>query len=132
MIDHVSVGVSNLAASATFYDRVLEPLGLKRITERDEAVGYGKRYPEFWLNSRPGMTTVSDDTGNHACLRAPTRDAVRSFYETAIALGGRGDGEPRDRRATVTNYFGAFIRDPDGNMIEAAAFARNSPVGKED
>jgi catechol 2,3-dioxygenase-like lactoylglutathione lyase family enzyme len=124
MIDHVSVAVSDLAASATFYDKVLEPLGLVRIAERDGTVGYGKKYPEFWLNARPGIGAVPDDTGIHVCLRAPTQEAVVAFYETATALGGRGDGEPGDRQATVTTYFGAFIRDLDGNKIEAVTFPR--------
>jgi hypothetical protein len=65
MIDHVSVAVSNLAASAAFHDRVLEPLGLSRMTERDLTIGFGKRYPEFWLNSRPRMAMVRGDTGDH-------------------------------------------------------------------
>ena len=124
MIDHVSISVSDLSVSAKFYDRVLEPLGLKRVTEREHRIGYGKKYPEFWLNARPGMATVTDDTGNHVCLRAPTRSAVTAFYNAALAHGGSGDGEPRDRQATVTHYFGAFIRDPDGNKIEAVTFPR--------
>src|SRR5690348_14347069 len=51
MIDHVSIAVSNLAASATLYARVLEPLGLVPLVRRDGTIGFGKRYPEFWLNS---------------------------------------------------------------------------------
>lgn len=128
MIDHVSVAVADLAASTAFYDRVLEPLGLKRMAERENTIGYGKRYPEFWLNARPGMAVVSDNTGSHVCLRAPTKAAVTSFYESAVALGGRGDGEPGERQAAVTTYFGAFIRDPDGNKIEAVTFPREDPA----
>ena len=124
MIDHVSVAVSELAASAAFYEMVLKPLGLVRIAEREGTIGFGKKYPEFWLNARPEMGTSPDDTGSHICLRAPTREAVAIFYERAIALGGRGDGEPGDRKATVTTYFGAFIRDLDGNKIEAVTFPR--------
>ncbi len=122
MIDHVSIPVASLDASAAFYDALLEPLGLKRIASRDNTVGFGKSYPEFWLNARPQMGIVPEDTGHHVCLRAPTREAVRAFHQAAIALGGRSDGEPRDRQATVTTYFGAFIRDPDGNKIEAVTF----------
>jgi len=124
MIDHVSIAVSDLDASAVFYDRVLEPLGLSRMVERSGTVGFGKKYPEFWINARPKMSTVEDDTGNHVCLRAPTVEAVTRFYETALAQGGCDDGAPKDRQATVTRYFGAFIRDPDGNKIEAVTFPR--------
>lgn len=124
MIDHVSVSVSDLSASTAFYEKVLKPLGMVRITEREGTVGFGKKYPEFWLNARPEMGTVPGNTGGHICLRAPTREAVTNFYETAIALGGRGDGEPSDRQAAVTHYFGAFIRDLDRNKIEAVTFPR--------
>ncbi len=122
MIDHVSIAVTDLQKSTTFYEQVLEPLGLTRIVARDKTVGFGKRYPEFWLNARPGMTAIGDDTGNHVCLRAPSIDAVTAFYDRALALGGRGDGAPGERQATITTYFGAFIRDLDGNKIEAVTF----------
>lgn len=124
MIDHVSVAVANLADSAAFYDRVLEPLGLKRMVERERTIGFGKRYPEFWLNTRPNMAPVPDDTGNHTCLRAPSEQAVTAFHDAALALGGRSDGAPGARQAAMTSYFGAFIRDLDGNKIEAVTFPR--------
>lgn len=124
MIDHVSVAVSDLAASAAFYDKVLAPLGLARVAERDGSIGFGKKYPEFWLNLRVDMGQVGADCGAHVCLRAPTEVAVRAFHMAAVALGGQDDGEPGDRQGEVTKYFGAFIRDPDGNRIEAATFPR--------
>lgn len=128
MIDHVSIAVSDLAASAAFYEDVLAPLGLKRLTERDNTVGFGKKYPEFWLNARPGMAMAPDDTGSHVCLRAPSKEAVHAFHKKAIALGGLSDGEPGDRPAARSSYFGAFIRDPDGNKIEAVTFPRDDSV----
>ena len=128
MINHVAIAVTNLAASATFYDRVLEPLGLERIAEQENRIGYGKKYPEFWLSVRPTMTPIGDDTGNHVCLRAPSKEAVTRFYDEALTLGGRGDGEPGDRHATVTKCFSAFIRDPDGNKIEAITFPCGSRI----
>ena len=124
MIDHVSVAITNLEASASFYDRVLEALGLKRMVERENTIGFGKKYPEFWLNLRPDLIIVRDDTGSHICLRAATKEAVTAFYNTALALGGRGDGKPCKRQAAMTTYFGAFIRDLDGNKIEAVYFPR--------
>lgn len=122
MIDHVSIPVRRLSESAVFYDAVLAPLGLKRMVERDSTIGYGKRYPEFWLNHRPNMVPVGDDTGLHICLRAPSIDAVKAFHAAAMAHGGHNDGEPGPRQASMTTYFGAFIRDPDGNKIEVATF----------
>ncbi len=122
MIDHVSVAVRDLAASASFYAAVLAPLGLSRLVTRPNTVGFGKKYPEFWLNARPQMGPVSEDTGIHICLRTRSEENVRSFYNAAIALGGRDDGAPGPRQAAMTVYFGAFIRDLDGNKIEAVTF----------
>jgi len=124
MIDHISIEVRDLAASADFYEQVFAPLGLTRLVNRDATVGFGKRHPEFWLNHRPGMPAVSGDTGAHVCLRAPTRDAVLAFHAAALLLGGKDDGAPGDREATMTTYYAAFVRDPEGNKIEVASFPR--------
>ena len=124
MIDHISIAVSNLAASAAFYDRVFMPLGLTRLVEREKSIGFGKKYPEFWLNVRPDMSKIPEDTGQHVCLRAPSREAVSAFYDLALAWGGRDDGAPGERQAAMTKYFGAFVRDLDGNKIEAVTFPR--------
>ena len=122
MIDHVSIGVSDLARSAAFYAAILEPLGLVQIVATDTRVGFGKRYPELWLNLRPGMPRVAEETGSHVCLRTRTKDAVDRFHAAALANGGTVDGAPRDRQATMTAYYTGFVRDPDGNRLEAAAF----------
>ncbi len=124
MIDHVSIAVSDLVASTAFYDKVLAPLGLERIVVRNTSVGFGKRYPEFWLNVRADMARIPEDTGHHICLRAPSPDAVVAFHQAALKHGGNSGGAPGDREAAVTTYFGAFIHDPDGNKIEAATFPR--------
>ena len=124
MIDHVSVPVRDLAASAAFYERVLAPLGYTRLVERPATVGFGKKYPEFWLNLRANMPPIPADTGMHVCLRAPSEDAVRAFHTLALEHGGGSDGEPRPRQGEMTAYYGAFIKDPDGNKIEAITFGK--------
>lgn len=123
MIDHVSVSVADLAKSAAFYARVLEPLGLTRLVERDGTIGFGKRYPEFWLNARGGLVPQPETTGTHIALRAKSEDAVRAFHAAALAAGGKDAGAPGPRQGAMTTYFGAFILDPDGNKIEAVNFA---------
>jgi catechol 2,3-dioxygenase-like lactoylglutathione lyase family enzyme len=122
MIDHVSIPVRDLPAAAQFYARVLAPLGYAKLVERPANVGFGKRYPEFWLNLRADLAPAAADTGSHICLRAPSQEAVRAFHAEALAHGGRTDGEPGPRQAAMTTYYGAFIRDPDGNKIEAVSF----------
>lgn len=124
MIDHVSIAVSNISISSAFYDAVLAPLGMTAMAVHDDRIGYGKRYPEFWINQRLGIKAAPGDTGHHVCLRAPSEAAVTAFHDAAIAHGGASDGAPGPRPATMTNYFGAFIRDPDNNKIEALTFPR--------
>lgn len=125
MIDHVSIAVSDLELSSRFFDRVLGAIGLARLVNRERTIGYGKRYPEFWLNLRAAMRPVEDGTGVHVALRAETVEAVAEFHRLALDGGGRSDGEPGWRQGEMIRYFGAFILDPDGNKIEAIAFERS-------
>jgi catechol 2,3-dioxygenase-like lactoylglutathione lyase family enzyme len=124
MIDHVSIVVRALADSASFYEAVLAPLDYKRLVDRPGTVGFGKRYPEFWLNVRPDFKVIDGNPGAHVALRAPSEDAVRAFHAAALARGGRSNGEPGPRQAAMTTYYGAFILDPDGNKIEALSFPK--------
>ena len=118
MIDHVSLPVRDLAASATFYTRVLEPLGLRLLVERPATVGFGSKYPEFWINARATMSPVGQDTGVHVCLRARTIEAVQAVHARAVENGGRDDGAPGPRKGEMVTYYAAFIRDLDGNKVE--------------
>ena len=118
MIDHVSIPVRDLEASAAFFERALAPLGLKRLVERRATVGFGSKYPEFWLNARPDMQPVAADTGVHVCLRARSIEAVQEFHARALDSGGGDDGAPGPRKGEMVAYYAAFIRDPDGNKIE--------------
>jgi catechol 2,3-dioxygenase-like lactoylglutathione lyase family enzyme len=124
MIDHVSIAVRDLAASAGLYDGVLAPLGLSRLVDRPATVGFGKHYPEFWLNLRAGLPPVPPETGSHVCLRAPDEDAVRAFHAAALELGCATAGDPGPRQGAQTTYYGAFVYDLDGNKIEAVFFPR--------
>ena len=122
MIDHVSVGVSDLDRSARFYDAALAPLGLTRLVTRPATVGFGKAYPEFWINLRAGMPRVAAESGVHICLRAKTTVEVDAFHAAALAAGGSSDGAPGLRPHDRVRYYAAFIVDPDGNRIEAVTF----------
>ena len=118
MIDHVSIAVRDLAASVRFYEQVLGVLGFTKLRDLPATVGFGKQYPEFWLNHRPKMI-VDPETGAHVALRAPDRESVDRFFAEALRLGATSDLAPHMRRET---YYAAFIRDPDGNRIEAVTF----------
>ena len=121
MIDHVSISVRDLKAGARFYKAVLTPLGYLKLREETLTVGFGKKYPELWLNARPKMQD-DPESGAHVCLRARDQAAVDAFHAAAIAAGGRSDGEPGLRSHYHETYYAAFIRDPDGNRIEAVTF----------
>jgi catechol 2,3-dioxygenase-like lactoylglutathione lyase family enzyme len=122
MIDHVSIAVRDLAASARFYETVLATLGYEKLADRPATIGFGKKYPELWLNERRNMAPVDADTGAHICLRASSVEAVQAFHAAAIAAGGASDGAPGPRSGQIGGYYAAFIRDPEGNKIEAATF----------
>jgi catechol 2,3-dioxygenase-like lactoylglutathione lyase family enzyme len=123
MIDHISLAVRDLKAAARFYEALLAALGMTKLREwPDAAIGYGKKYPEFWINVRAAMPRVVDDSGVHICLRASSREAVDAFHAAALASGGTSDGAPGLRAQYHDNYYAAFIRDPDGNRIEAVTF----------
>jgi len=122
MIDHVSVAVRDLAAATKFYDALLGALGYQRLDTRPQTVSWGKKYSDFWINLRPNMAPVPADSGVHICLRATSKEAVNAFHAAALANGGASDGAPGPRKNDDPRYYAAFIRDPDGNRIEAVTF----------
>jgi catechol 2,3-dioxygenase-like lactoylglutathione lyase family enzyme len=127
MIDHISIAVRDLKKGEAFYTAMLAPLGMAKLREwPDAAIGFGKKYPEFWINRRAAMERVADDSGVHICLRAPSAEAVDAFHAAALKAGGTSDGGPGVRPEYHQTYYAAFIRDPDGNRIEAVTFLRDS------
>jgi catechol 2,3-dioxygenase-like lactoylglutathione lyase family enzyme len=123
MIDHISIAVSDLKAAESFYSTILAPLGLNKLREwPGAAIGYGKTYPEFWINCRPDMAPVAANNGTHICLRAPSTAVVDAFHVAALSGGGTSDGAPGLRPEYNSRYYAAFIRDADGNRIEAVTF----------
>ena len=122
MIDHISVGVSDLERSATFYEAALGALGLTRVVTRPRTIGFGKAYPEFWINLREGMPHVTPESGVHICLRAKTTVEIDAFHAAALSAGGASDGAPGIRPHDRVRYYAAFVVDPDGNRIEAVTF----------
>lgn len=124
-IDHVSVGVTNVVRSKTFYDAVLAPLGLTPIYPVEFSgqlvgVGYGEnKKPSFWIQLPINHQPASMGNGVHVAFHAPSREAVDAFYLAALEHGGVEDGAPGLRSEYHPDYYGAFVRDPDGNKIEA-------------
>jgi catechol 2,3-dioxygenase-like lactoylglutathione lyase family enzyme len=116
VIDHVSIQCADIAASASFYDAVLEPLGGHRILDFGDTIGYGSVFPNFWIGAK---TTGDGFRESHIAFRAPSRDAVHAFFDAAGAAGAAVLHEPRVWPEYHPGYYGAFVRDPDGNNVEA-------------
>lgn len=127
MIDHVSVIVSDLDKSAAFYEAVLSTIGYSRLVEKEGTVGFGKTYPEFWINFRSHHIASQSFNGAHVCLRCMGVEAVDRFYETALRNGASDQGKPGLRKIYSPYYYAAFISDADGNMIEVVTFLDKEP-----
>ena len=125
MIDHVSIAVRDLGRASEFYEAALGALGLAKLAVRPHTVGFGKRYPEFWLNRRPDMAPIEAGSGAHVCLRARDAAVVDAFFVAALAAGGSADGEPGLRPQHGEGYYAAFVADPDGNRIEVVTFLKS-------
>ncbi|MGA7489878.1 MAG: VOC family protein [Xanthobacteraceae bacterium] len=124
MIDHVSVAVRDLERAARFYRAVLGAIGYAQLEARPLTVGFGKTYPELWINLRSAMAPAAPDSGAHVALRVRTTDSVNAFHAAALAAGGTSDGAPGPRPQHGEGYYAAFVRDPDGNRIEAVTFLK--------
>ncbi|MGI8457377.1 MAG: VOC family protein [Propionibacteriaceae bacterium] len=120
MMDHVGIQVDDLAAARAFYDSVLEPLGYEVLMDVGPALGYGapgpSGHPVFWIGT---ATDQIPNRQSHLAFAAPDRAAVTAFHERAVALGAEILHEPRIWPEYHPGYFGAFVRDPDGNNVEA-------------
>jgi catechol 2,3-dioxygenase-like lactoylglutathione lyase family enzyme len=122
MLDHVSLGVADLAKSRSFYDAALKPLGCRRVYDMDILSGYGatEDKPSFWIAGPDAVgQTVMPSSGSHIAFAASSRVAVDAFYKAALGAGGRDNGKPGLRPEYHPDYYGAFVLDPDGHHVEA-------------
>ncbi len=119
MIDHLSIGVHDVARSKAFYDAVLAPLGYTCLSESDGSLGYGKDTVVLWVNRSTSPVPADPNSGLHLCFVAPTRESVSQFHKAALAADGRDNGAPGLRDDYGPNYYAAFVVDPDGYRIEA-------------
>jgi catechol 2,3-dioxygenase-like lactoylglutathione lyase family enzyme len=121
VIDHISVQCADVAVSAAFYDAVLAPLGGTRVMDFGEVVGFGVApKPEFWIGPR---STGEGFRESHLAFTAPSRAVVDAFFAAAVAAGAEVLHEPRLWPEYHPAYYGAFVRDPDGNNVEAVCHA---------
>jgi len=119
MLNHVSVGVTDLTKSRRFYDAALKPLGYKCLFEGAEYLGYGISTPEFWILAVKHPVPANNESGLHFCFDASRRTDVNAFHQAAITAGGRDNGQPGVRKDYGDDYYAAFVTDPDGYRLEA-------------
>jgi catechol 2,3-dioxygenase-like lactoylglutathione lyase family enzyme len=123
-IYHVSVGVRDMRKARTFYEAALAPLGCRLLCDfkdengADASLGWGKSFPEFWVDFPLDGRDATVSNGAHIAFFAPDKLSVERFYNAALSAGGRDDGSP-SYREYQPGYYAAFVRDPDGNKIEA-------------
>ncbi|MGH3933295.1 MAG: VOC family protein [Pseudonocardiaceae bacterium] len=117
MLDHLSIQCSDVSSSAAFYDAVLAPLGGTRIMQFGNVIGYGVGgMPSFWLAP---LSAGESNREIHVAFAAADRLTVQKFFDAAVAAGAEVLHEPRVWPEYHPNYYGAFVRDPDGNNVEA-------------
>lgn len=117
MLDHVSLQLADVEASAKFYDTVLAPLGYARVMDFGNVIGFGAAgRPQFWIGP---VTTSGEAREVHVAFQADDRAKVVEFRDAAVAAGAEVLHEPRVWPEYHPTYYGAFVRDPDGNNVEA-------------
>jgi catechol 2,3-dioxygenase-like lactoylglutathione lyase family enzyme len=127
VIHHVSVGTNDVPRARAFYDPLMALIGFRVLKSSDRSVHYGASDIVFSLETPVNGEPASAGNGVHIAFQAPDRETVRRFYRAALANGGLGEGGPGIREQYNANYYGAFVRDLDGNKIEAVTYtARES------
>jgi catechol 2,3-dioxygenase-like lactoylglutathione lyase family enzyme len=119
MIDHVSIGVRDVAKTKRFYDAALKPLGYQCLSEGNDSLGYGRGTVAFWISAAAHPVPPDMPSGLHFCFTAPTAKSVDAFHAAALATGGQDNGMPGLRADYGPGYYAAFVIDPDGYRIEA-------------
>ena len=123
MIHHVSVGSNDIRRAKAFYDPLMTLLGYRNIRDHPHSLDYGITEVEFSIETPVDGAAATAGNGVHVCFEAADREAVRAFHRLGLELGGRDEGAPGIRPNYDDHYYGAFLRDPDGNKIEAVTFS---------
>jgi len=118
VLDHVGIQCADLAASAAFYDAALAPLGFRKLMDVTVAIGYGADKPDFWIGVFDSGEGFRE---SHIAFTAADRAAVDAFFEAAVAAGAEVLHRPAVHAEYHEHYYSAFVRDPDGNNVEAVA-----------
>ena len=119
MFDHISIGVSDIGRSKSFYDAALTPLGYRRLRESESSLGYGTDKVSLWLLKSERPVQADPQSGLHFAFTAPDVRSVGEFYIAALDAGGVDNGAPGERLEYAPGYYAAYVLDPDGYRLEA-------------
>lgn len=119
VLSHVSLGTNDYPRAKAFYDAVLATLQIRCVMDFDGGAGYGRKFPEFWIQSPLDGGRANAGNGVHIAFLANTINEVNAFHAKALELGGKDDGSPGYRPEYTPEYYAAFVRDLDGHKIEA-------------
>lgn len=119
ILSHVSLGTNDYPRAKAFYDAVLATLQIGCVMEFPGYAGFGRKFPEFWIQLPYDQGRASVGNGVHVAFLANSVDEVNAFHAKALELGGQDEGAPGYRKEYSDNYYAAFVRDPDGHKIEA-------------
>ncbi len=125
VISHITLGTNDTERAGRFYDEVLGILGFERLPKPPgKPPAYEKGgIPTIYLYTPEDGRPATWGNGTHIAFVADTREAVKAFYETSLSLGGSCAGEPGARPRYGENYYAAYVRDPDGNKLQAVCYA---------
>ena len=122
VISHVSLGTNDYPKAKAFYDAVLATLQIRCVMDFEGGAGYGRKFPEFWIQLPHDGGKANVGNGVHISFLANSIEEVKAFHATALKLGGKDDGAPGYRKEYSDDYYAAFVRDLDGHKIEAVFF----------
>ncbi|OBZ92397.1 lactoylglutathione lyase [Pararhizobium polonicum] len=126
VISHITLGTNDKERSAKFYDAVLGAIGFSRLPKpAEKPLAYEKngQMPTIYIYTPEDGRPATWGNGTHVALIADTKAQVHRFHELALTLGGMDEGAPGPRTAYGPDYYAAYVRDPDGNKLQAVCYA---------
>lgn len=132
MYSHATLGIDDFARSEPFYDAIMAVLGHPELVRYDAGKGYGTPTgPKLFIGPAFNRDPMSVGNGSHLALIAQDRACVDAFHAAALAHGGTDEGAPGLRPHYHPNYYGAYVRDPEGNKLQAVCHSRGGPGGSD-